>query len=71
MYYSFLYTDQFLSFFLGEGYGQLLGLQLVSISEDKSIPDELTDLSTEHLVQFQSTNLHSTEQKSIAVRNTT
>ncbi|XP_056375657.1 deleted in lung and esophageal cancer protein 1 isoform X2 [Hyla sarda] len=48
------------------GYGQLLGLQLVSVSEDKSIP-----VSTEHLVQFQSTNVHSTEKKSIAVRNTT
>ncbi|KAM4027399.1 deleted in lung and esophageal cancer protein 1 [Anomaloglossus baeobatrachus] len=53
------------------GYGQLVGLELVSVGEDKSIPAELTTLSTEHLVKFPSTNLYSTEQKSIAVRNTT
>ncbi|KAM3927972.1 deleted in lung and esophageal cancer protein 1 [Leptodactylus fuscus] len=53
------------------GYGQLLGLQLVPISEGRNTPIELTDVSGEHLVQFQSANLHSTEQKSIVVRNTT
>ncbi|XP_069814928.1 deleted in lung and esophageal cancer protein 1 isoform X2 [Dendropsophus ebraccatus] len=53
------------------GYGQLLGLQLVSLSEDKSVPVEFPNGSAEHLVQFESTNLHSMEQKSIAVRNTT
>ncbi|XP_044150166.1 deleted in lung and esophageal cancer protein 1 isoform X2 [Bufo gargarizans] len=51
-------------------YGEVLGLQLVSSSDGKNIV-ELADASTEHLVQFQSTNLHSTEQKSFAVRNTT
>ncbi|CAJ0920503.1 unnamed protein product [Ranitomeya imitator] len=53
------------------GYGQLVGLQLVPVSEDKGTPAEISNPSAEHLVQFPSTNLHSTEQKSISVRNTT
>ncbi|XP_072009945.1 deleted in lung and esophageal cancer protein 1 isoform X1 [Engystomops pustulosus] len=53
------------------GYGQLLGLQLASINEDKIIPIEFSDSSSEHLIEFPSTNLHSTEQRSIVVRNTT
>ncbi|CAI9540030.1 unnamed protein product, partial [Staurois parvus] len=55
------------------GYGQVVGLELVSISEGKntSCPDELTDVKAEHLILFPSTNLHSTVQKSIVIRNTT
>ncbi|XP_073437582.1 deleted in lung and esophageal cancer protein 1 isoform X2 [Dendrobates tinctorius] len=53
------------------GYGQLVGLQLVPVSEDRGIPAEITNPFAEHLVQFPSTNLHSTEQKSIGIRNTT
>ncbi|XP_075683446.1 deleted in lung and esophageal cancer protein 1 isoform X2 [Rhinoderma darwinii] len=55
------------------GYGQFVGLQLITSSEGKSItcPVELTNVSAEHLVQFQSINLHSTEQKNIVIRNTT
>ncbi|KAM5157372.1 deleted in lung and esophageal cancer protein 1 [Mantella aurantiaca] len=55
------------------GYGQLVGLELVSISNGKSTscPDELTDVKGEHLIRFPSTNLYSTAQKSIVIRNTT
>ncbi|XP_077347356.1 deleted in lung and esophageal cancer protein 1 [Lithobates pipiens] len=55
------------------GYGQLVGLELVSVSDGKSTscPGELTDVKAEHLICFPSTNLHSTVQKSIVIRNTT
>ncbi|XP_018408981.1 PREDICTED: deleted in lung and esophageal cancer protein 1 [Nanorana parkeri] len=55
------------------GYGQLVGLELVSVSEGKSIscPDGPTDAEAEHSLCFPSTNLHSTVQKNIVIRNTT
>ncbi|KAG9476528.1 hypothetical protein GDO78_003199 [Eleutherodactylus coqui] len=53
------------------GYGEVLGLQLMSRSEEWSVPADVTDVSTEHLVKFQSTNLHYTEQKDVVIRNTT
>nr|DBA25051.1 TPA: hypothetical protein GDO54_012624 [Pyxicephalus adspersus] len=55
------------------GYGQLVGLELVSVSEDKgtSCPSEPTDVKAEHLITFPSTNLHSMMQKCIVIRNTT
>ncbi|XP_063777866.1 deleted in lung and esophageal cancer protein 1 isoform X2 [Pseudophryne corroboree] len=55
------------------GYGQLLGLELISVSEDTGVSgcDELTDVTDEHLILFQSTNLYSAPKKSIVIRNTT
>ncbi|XP_075068288.1 deleted in lung and esophageal cancer protein 1 isoform X2 [Mixophyes fleayi] len=55
------------------GYGQLVGLELVPIDEDKNAVarSELTDVTSEHLIRFQSSNLHTTSEKSIVIRNTT
>ncbi|KAM8967173.1 deleted in lung and esophageal cancer protein 1 [Pelodytes ibericus] len=55
------------------GYGQLAGLQLVSVSDGRSTPgaEEMTDALVKNLVRFPRTNLHSRVQKSLVIRNTT
>ncbi|XP_068092036.1 deleted in lung and esophageal cancer protein 1 isoform X2 [Hyperolius riggenbachi] len=55
------------------GYGQLVGLELVSIGEGENSPGpgKLADVKAEHLICFPSANVHSTIRKSIVIRNTT
>ncbi|KAG8443530.1 hypothetical protein GDO86_012075 [Hymenochirus boettgeri] len=54
------------------GCGQQVGLELISVSDDSSLKvTEVPNLITKHLVQFQSTNIHTTLQKDIVIRNAT
>uniref|UniRef100_A0A1B8YA02 Deleted in lung and esophageal cancer protein 1 n=1 Tax=Xenopus tropicalis TaxID=8364 RepID=A0A1B8YA02_XENTR len=55
------------------GYGQQVGLELVSVSDGESPPSsgDSTDTMAGHLIHFQPTNLHSTVQKSLLIRNST
>ncbi|OCT75446.1 deleted in lung and esophageal cancer protein 1 [Xenopus laevis] len=55
------------------GYGQQVGLELVSVSDGESPPRSgaITDTMAGHVIQFQPTNLHATVQKSLLIRNST
>nr|XP_014342849.1 PREDICTED: deleted in lung and esophageal cancer protein 1 isoform X1 [Latimeria chalumnae]XP_014342850.1 PREDICTED: deleted in lung and esophageal cancer protein 1 isoform X1 [Latimeria chalumnae] len=55
------------------GAGQLIALQLVSISGEESTPvaGELTDLTAEHFIRFSSANLHSVTERKLVIRNAT
>ncbi|XP_012311083.2 deleted in lung and esophageal cancer protein 1 isoform X3 [Aotus nancymaae] len=55
------------------GIGQLIALDLIYISGEKSQPDpgELTDLTAQHFIQFEPENLLSTARKQLVIRNAT
>ncbi|XP_030053791.1 deleted in lung and esophageal cancer protein 1 [Microcaecilia unicolor] len=55
------------------GLGQLIGLELISVSGEESRPElgELTDLAAEHFVRFDSLNLFATLEKKLLIRNST
>ncbi|XP_056594485.1 deleted in lung and esophageal cancer protein 1 isoform X2 [Triplophysa dalaica] len=54
-----------------QGTGQLAAVELVSVSgrEDQTGFGELSDLTADHFVRFESTNPHSTLQKTIIIKN--
>ncbi|XP_005383783.1 PREDICTED: deleted in lung and esophageal cancer protein 1 [Chinchilla lanigera] len=55
------------------GTGQLIALDLIYISGEKSQPDpgELTDLTAQYFVRFEPENLQSTSRKQLIIRNAT
>ncbi|XP_062970663.1 deleted in lung and esophageal cancer protein 1 [Cynocephalus volans] len=55
------------------GTGQLVALDLIYISGEKSQPDpgELTDLTAQHFIRFEPENLQSTAKKQLIIRNAT
>ncbi|XP_059520387.1 deleted in lung and esophageal cancer protein 1 isoform X2 [Myotis daubentonii] len=55
------------------GMGQLVALELVYISGEKSQPEpgELTDLTAQHFIRFEPENLQSTARRQLLIRNTT
>ncbi|XP_016051691.1 PREDICTED: deleted in lung and esophageal cancer protein 1, partial [Miniopterus natalensis] len=55
------------------GIGQLVALELVYISGEKSQPEpgELTDLTAQHFIRFEPENLQSTARKQLIIRNAT
>nr|KAF6335071.1 DLEC1 cilia and flagella associated protein [Pipistrellus kuhlii] len=55
------------------GMGQLVALELIYISGEKSKPDpgELTDLTAQHFIRFEPENLQSTARKQLLIRNAT
>lgn len=55
------------------GTGQLVALDLIYISGEKSQPNpgELTDLTAEHFIRFEPENLHSTATRQLVIRNAT
>ncbi|XP_027987871.2 deleted in lung and esophageal cancer protein 1 [Eptesicus fuscus] len=55
------------------GMGQLVALELVYISGEKSQPEpgELTDLTAQHFIRFEPENLQSTARKQLLIRNAT
>nr|XP_058933225.1 deleted in lung and esophageal cancer protein 1 isoform X10 [Kogia breviceps] len=55
------------------GIGQLVALDLVYVSGEKSQPEpgELTDLTAQHFIRFEPENLQSTASKLLIIRNTT
>nr|XP_010339801.2 deleted in lung and esophageal cancer protein 1 isoform X2 [Saimiri boliviensis boliviensis] len=55
------------------GIGQLIALDLIYISGEKSQPDpgELTDLTAQHFIRFEPENLLSTARKQLVIRNAT
>ncbi|XP_008066530.1 deleted in lung and esophageal cancer protein 1 isoform X2 [Carlito syrichta] len=55
------------------GIGQLVALDLIYISGEKSQPDpgELTDLTAQHFIRFEPENLLSTARKQLIIRNAT
>ncbi|XP_026216993.1 deleted in lung and esophageal cancer protein 1 [Anabas testudineus] len=54
-----------------EGEGQLIALELVSVSGERELPavGELHDLTAEHFVRFSPCNPHSVQQKKLIIRN--
>ncbi|KAI7792764.1 putative deleted in lung and esophageal cancer protein 1, partial [Triplophysa rosa] len=54
-----------------QGTGQLAAVELVSVSggEDQTLFGELSDLTADRFVRFESTNPHSTLQKTIIIKN--
>ncbi|XP_029442886.1 deleted in lung and esophageal cancer protein 1 [Rhinatrema bivittatum] len=56
-----------------KGIGQLIGLELIAVSGGESRPvlGELTDLTAEYLVHFDSSNPYTTSEKKLLIRNTT
>ncbi|XP_074549133.1 deleted in lung and esophageal cancer protein 1 [Halichoeres trimaculatus] len=54
-----------------EGEGQLIALQLVSVSGQKEPPmlEELHDLTAEHFIHFSVCNPHSVQEKRLVIRN--
>lgn len=62
---SFLYCTCF------AGEGQLIALELVSVSGENELPviGEVHDLTAQHCVRFSSCNPHSVQQKKITIRN--
>ncbi|XP_008306151.1 deleted in lung and esophageal cancer protein 1 isoform X2 [Cynoglossus semilaevis] len=54
-----------------EGEGQLIALELVSVSGENELPviGEVHDLTAQHCVRFSSCNPHSVQQKKITIRN--
>ncbi|XP_058146625.1 deleted in lung and esophageal cancer protein 1 isoform X2 [Dasypus novemcinctus] len=55
------------------GVGQLVALELVYVSGEKSHPEpgELTDLTAQHFIRFEPENLQSTAKKRLLIRNAT
>lgn len=55
------------------GVGQLVALELISISGVKSHPEpgELTDLTAQHFIRFEPINLWSKSRKQLIIRNAT
>ncbi|XP_063468166.1 deleted in lung and esophageal cancer protein 1 isoform X4 [Symphalangus syndactylus] len=55
------------------GIGQLIALDLIYISGEKSQPDpgELTDLTAQHFIRFEPENVRSTARKQLIIRNAT
>ena len=55
------------------GVGQLIALDLIYISGEKSQPEpgELTDLTAQHFIRFAPENLQSTARRQLIVRNST
>ncbi|XP_063116393.1 deleted in lung and esophageal cancer protein 1 isoform X7 [Cavia porcellus] len=55
------------------GTGQLVALDLIYVSGEKSQPDpgELTDLTAQYFIRFESENLQSTSRKQLIIRNST
>ncbi|KAJ7322118.1 hypothetical protein JRQ81_018405, partial [Phrynocephalus forsythii] len=55
------------------GLGQLICLQLVSVTggESNPLPGELVDVTSQHLVRFDSLNPHSVAEKTLVLRNLT
>nr|XP_020141048.1 deleted in lung and esophageal cancer protein 1 isoform X2 [Microcebus murinus] len=55
------------------GTGQLVALDLIHISGEKSEPEpgELTDLTAQHFIRFEPENLLSTAKKELTIRNAT
>ncbi|EHB00377.1 Deleted in lung and esophageal cancer protein 1 [Heterocephalus glaber] len=55
------------------GTGQLIALDLIYISGEKSQPDpgELTDLTAQYFIRFEPENLQSTSRKQLIIRNAT
>ncbi|XP_019063818.1 deleted in lung and esophageal cancer protein 1 isoform X3 [Fukomys damarensis] len=55
------------------GTGQLVALDLIYISGEKSQPDpgELTDLTAQYFIRFEPENLQSTTEKQLIIRNAT
>ncbi|XP_014701250.1 deleted in lung and esophageal cancer protein 1 isoform X1 [Equus asinus] len=55
------------------GIGQLVALDLIYISGEKSQPEpgELTDLTAQHFIRFEPENLQSTARKQLLIRNAT
>ncbi|XP_023619188.1 deleted in lung and esophageal cancer protein 1 [Myotis lucifugus] len=55
------------------GMGQLVALELVYISGEKSQPEpgELTDLTAQHFIRFEPENLQSTARRQLLIRNAT
>lgn len=55
------------------GVGQLVALDLIYISGEKSEPEpgELTDLTAQHFIRFEPENLQSTARRQLIIRNAT
>ncbi|XP_066207458.1 deleted in lung and esophageal cancer protein 1 [Saccopteryx leptura] len=55
------------------GVGQLVALDLIYISGEKSQPEpgELTDLTAQHFIRFEPENLQSTTERQLMIRNAT
>lgn len=55
------------------GIGQLVALDLIYVSGEKSQPEpgELTDLTAQHFIRFEPENLQSTASKLLIIRNAT
>jgi len=55
------------------GVGQLVALDLIYISGEKSQPEpgELTDLTAQYFIRFEPENLQSTASKLLIIRNAT
>ncbi|NXV12098.1 DLEC1 protein, partial [Cepphus grylle] len=55
------------------GVGQLIALELVFVTggESKPEPDEVTDVTAQHLIRFDPQNPHTTEEKKLVIRNST
>lgn len=58
---------------VSSGMGQLVALELVYISGEKSQPEpgELTDLTAQHFIRFEPENLQSTARRQLLIRNAT
>lgn len=55
------------------GTGQLVALDLIYVSGEKSQPEpgELTDLTAQHFIRFEPENLQSTARRQLIIRNAT
>ncbi|KAM6314877.1 LOW QUALITY PROTEIN: deleted in lung and esophageal cancer protein 1 [Aegotheles albertisi] len=55
------------------GVGQLVALELLSITGGESIPEpsEVSDVAAQHLIRFDPENPHGTEEKKLVIRNST
>lgn len=55
------------------GLGQLIALKLLSVTggESSPLPGELTDVTAQHLMRFDSLNPYSTAEKTLVLRNMT
>uniref|UniRef100_A0A8V1AB76 DLEC1 cilia and flagella associated protein n=1 Tax=Gallus gallus TaxID=9031 RepID=A0A8V1AB76_CHICK len=55
------------------GVGQLIALELLHVTggESSSEPDEVTDVTAQHLIRFDPQNPHTTTQKILVIRNAT
>ncbi|KFV08281.1 Deleted in lung and esophageal cancer protein 1, partial [Tauraco erythrolophus] len=55
------------------GVGQLIALELLFVTsgESKPEPSEVTDVTAQHLIQFDPQNPHTTKEKKLVIRNST